>query len=405
MPEHPSTAEHIDTDIAIIGGGVQGAGIAQAAAAAGYRVAIFERTHWAAGTSQRSSKLIHGGLRYLETGQIPLVYHSLQERAHLLRNAPDLVRPVKFHIPIYRHTQRRAWQIRAGLMLYFILSGGGKLARFRKLKRREWAELDGLDTRDLQAVFQYWDGQTDDRKLTEAVIDSARRMGAATYCPANFERATANDQGYSLDLAFNGRPLRCQCRCLVNATGPWVNDIAKRIGGLEGSREVDLVKGSHILVRGRLTQGIYYLESPLDQRAVFAMPWGEHTLVGTTEVLHDRDADSVEASPEEIRYLQDTLRHYFPAASTDVLDAWAGLRVLPRSEAVANERDRDTVLHCEPASKPRMVAVYGGKLTSYRHTADRVLNAIRPTLGPRDKVADTRFVALTPGAEQCPSKP
>ncbi|QQD18531.1 FAD-dependent oxidoreductase [Spongiibacter nanhainus] len=399
MPEHHNTPEHIDTEVAVIGGGVQGAGIAQAAVAAGYKAAIFERQHWAAGTSRRSSKLIHGGLRYLETGQIPLVYHSLQERAHLLRNAPDLVRPVKFHIPIYRHTRRRAWQIRAGLMLYFLLSGGGKLARFRKLKRSEWSTLDGLDTQNLQAVFQYWDGQTDDRKLTEAVIESAQDMGANTYCPANFLRAEKNALGYLLHLEMNGRSVTCQCRCLINATGPWVNDIAKRIDSGSVAREVDLVKGSHILVNGRLTQGVYYLESPIDQRAVFAMPWGEQTLVGTTEILHEQGADSVEASPEEIHYLQETLRHYFPNADTEVLDAWAGLRVLPRSDESANERDRDTVLHCEPASRPSMVAVYGGKLTSYRHTADRVIKAIKPTLGARPKIADTRFVALAPSSE------
>ncbi len=384
----------LETEIAVIGGGVHGTGIAQAAAAAGYKVAIFERERWAAGTSQRSSKLIHGGLRYLETGQIPLVYHSLHERALLLRNAPDLVRPVKFFIPIYKNTTRRPWQIRAGLSLYFLLSGGGKLGRFRKLKRREWPDLDGIRTDELQAVFQYWDGQTDDRLLTEAVIRSAEELGAESHYPVKLLSAEKNDDGYLLKLAGTTGEFECQCRCLVNATGPWINDVAATIDSHVPPRAVDLVRGSHILIDKTLSQGVYYMEAPSDQRAVFAMPWGDKALIGTTEVIHSTPADQVMPSAEEIDYLQNTFRHYFPNDDATVLDAWAGLRVLPKSSAVANKRDRDTFLLCDDTKRPHMIAVYGGKLTSYRHTSASVIDRLRPTLGIRLAQADTRKLPL-----------
>ncbi|GAB3377218.1 FAD-dependent oxidoreductase [Spongiibacter taiwanensis] len=388
--------QHIETEVAVIGGGVQGAGIAQAAAAAGYKVTIFERHHWAAGTSQRSSKLIHGGLRYLETGQIPLVYHSLQERARLLKNAPDLVKPVKFFIPIYKDTSRRPWQIRAGLTLYYLLSGGGQLARFRSVPKSEWDQLDGISTNDLQAVFQYWDGQTNDKLLTEAVIRSAQEMGVTTLASAELMEARKTANGYRLTIRTLDGHIHCDCKCLVNAGGPWVNDIGHRIETDTAPRSIDLVRGSHILVNKTLSQGVYYMESPRDGRAVFAMPWGDKALIGTTEVIHEEGADNVTPSTEEISYLQATFGHFFKNDDATVLEAWAGLRVLPKSSELANKRDRDTFFLCDDPKKASLIAVYGGKLTSYRHTAERVMDYITESLGKRTVVADTRRLPLSP---------
>ncbi|WP_372864540.1 glycerol-3-phosphate dehydrogenase/oxidase [Spongiibacter sp.] len=387
-------SEDIHTEVAIIGGGVQGAGIAQAAAAAGYDSCIFERATWAAGTSQRSSKLIHGGLRYLETAQFSLVYHSLRERAQLLRNAPELVRPVPFYIPIYRDTSRRPWQIRAGLTLYYLLSGGGPLGHFRKLKREEWSKLDGLNTDGLQAVFQYWDGQTDDRLLTEAVVDSAAELGARTHTGWELLAAEKIDDGYRLRFSSPEGERLCYCKTLVNATGPWVNQTAERIENAAATEDIDLVRGSHIVVDKRLGRGVYYMEAPSDRRAVFAMPWGEHTLVGTTEILHRDGPDHIVASDEEVSYLRDTLAHFFPGPQPELLDAWAGLRVLPRSNDIANKRLRDTFLLCDNDASPQMLSVYGGKLTAYRHTAERVVAMLGRRLGARTPQADTRRTPL-----------
>tara|TARA_Y100000052_G_C2951285_1_gene87386 strand:- start:634 stop:1812 length:1179 start_codon:yes stop_codon:yes gene_type:complete len=386
----------IHTEVAIIGGGVQGAGIAQAAAAAGYDSCIFERATWAAGTSQRSSKLIHGGLRYLETAQFSLVFHSLRERAQLLRNAPELVRPVPFYIPIYKNTSRRPWQIRAGLTLYYLLSGGGPLGHFRKLKKEEWHNLDGLDTNGLQAVFQYWDGQTDDRLLTEAVVDSAAQLGAQTFTGWELLKAKKNEDGYSLTFNTADGERRCHCKSLVNATGPWVNQTSQRIENAAMTEEIELVRGSHIVVDKRLGRGVYYMEAPSDRRAVFAMPWGEHTLVGTTEIIHRDGPDNIAPSNDEITYLQDTLSHFFPGEKPALIDAWAGLRVLPRSDDSANKRLRDTFLMCDDENSPKILSVYGGKLTAYRHTAERVLGLLSKRLGPRTPRADTRRTPLAP---------
>lgn len=388
--------QHIETEVAVIGGGVQGAGIAQAAAAAGYKVTIFERHHWAAGTSQRSSKLIHGGLRYLETGQIPLVYHSLRERARLLKNAPELVKPVKFFIPIYKDTSRRPWQIRAGLSLYYILSGGGPLARFRSLPKAEWEQLDGLSTDGLQAVFQYWDGQTNDKLLTEAVIRSAQEMGVTTLASAELMEASKTDDGYLLNIRTLEGKINCRCKCLVNAGGPWINDIAKRIESDTTPKAIDLVRGSHILVNKKLDNGVFYMESPKDGRAVFAMPWGDKALIGTTEVVHQESADAVTPSNEELSYLQETFGHFFKNDDATIVDSWAGLRVLAKSDELANKRDRDTFFLCDDPKQASLIAVYGGKLTSYRHTAERVMDYIIKSLGKRENVADTRTLPLSP---------
>lgn len=388
-------SDPFDTEIAIIGGGIHGAGIAQAAAAAGYRVSLFERDRWAAGTSQRSSKLIHGGLRYLETGQLPLVYHSLQERKFLLRNAPDLVKAVPFYIPVYRDSSRRPWQIFAGLSLYCLLSGGSKLGRFRRLSRQSWSKLPGLKTEGLQAVFQYWDGQTDDRLLTEAVVSTAQSLGAEPLSGWELVSAKRLDDGYQMELRNQaGEQRQGRCRCLINAAGPWINDCAHRIEGAP-QLGIDLVRGSHIVLTPKLSTGILYLESPLDQRPLFVMPWGEHSLVGTTEQLHTTSADQVSASDEEIAYLLQAVEHYFPNTETTLLDAWAGLRVLPKADGSANKRPRDTILLCDDDRAPNVIAVYGGKLTAYRHTAERCIQLASRKLGGREAIADTRKQPLS----------
>ena len=166
-------------DVVIAGGGIHGVGVAQAAACAGYSVLLLEKTALAAGTSSRSSKLVHGGLRYLEGYDFGLVRESLHERAILLKVAPELVQLRPFHIPIYPETSRRPLMLRAGLALYAVLGGFHRGSSFRALQHKEWDHLDGLDTRQLQAVFRYHDAQTNDTDLTRAVMQSATLLGAA----------------------------------------------------------------------------------------------------------------------------------------------------------------------------------------------------------------------------------
>lgn len=382
-------------DIAVIGGGIHGAGVAQAAAAAGHRTLLLERSSWATATSRHSSKLIHGGLRYLESGQIGLVYNSLHERRLLLRNAPELVKAVPFFIPVYAETRRRPWQLRAGLSLYALLSGLTTLGRFRALPRRLWGELDGLRRDDLQRVFQYWDAQTDDAALTRAVVASARRLGAVCLEQCELLGATWREDHFRLtlqdraDAADAGDPWQCAARCVVNAAGPWVNEVAVRCGG--APRPLSWVKGSHIVLPPVELPGIFYLEAPADGRAVFVMPWRGNTLVGTTEV--EVDSPDVAASASEIAYLLATVRHYFPDFPAQVLDAFAGVRVLPADEGRPFNRARESIL----AQSGNLLSIYGGKLTTYRHTAEQIIEQLQKhSLQPRTPRANTRQLRLTP---------
>jgi len=381
-------------DLVVIGGGIQGVGVLQAAAAAGWRAALIEERALASGTSSRSSKLIHGGLRYVESRQFGLVRESLAERRTLLAIAPDLVRLVPFHIPIYRSTRRRPWQIRAGLSLYALLGDLEPSVRFEQLPRRAWEELDGLSTDGLQAVFRYHDGQTDDAALVRAVARSGEALGGRVACPARFVRAQRSESGYEIELLQDGRTLAWRASALVNAGGPWINLVRERIEPPPPGLEFDLVGGTHIELEGRLERGIYYVEAPRDGRAVFCMPWKEHLLVGTTETTYRGDPRVVRPLAEEIGYLQDTLGAYFPHAAGKLLDSWAGLRVLPHGEGAAFHRRRETTLVCDDERQPRAIGIYGGKLTGYRATAAKVVALLARTLPNVQRLADTATLPL-----------
>jgi glycerol-3-phosphate dehydrogenase len=381
-------------DVVVVGGGIHGAGVLQAAAAAGYRALLLEERAPAAGTSSRSSKLVHGGLRYLETFQLGLVRESLAERAVLLSIAPDLVRLVPFHIPVYRDTSRRPWKIRAGLSLYALLGRLAPSARFTSLPRSGWGALDGLSTDGLLAVFRYHDGQTDDAALVRAVLASAESLGARCDSPARFAGATREGEGYEVRWVAGGNVRTCRALALVNAGGPWIEEVRKRIAPVPPGFPVDLVGGAHVEIEGSLASGIYYTEAPSDRRAVFVMPWKGRTLVGTTETPYSGDPDAVRPLPEEIEYLRSTFARYFPARSARVVDAWAGLRVLPRSADSPFVRRRDTTLVADDDRAPRTVAIYGGKLTGYRATALKVMRLLLRTLPPREAIGDTARLTL-----------
>ncbi|MFT7677535.1 MAG: glycerol-3-phosphate dehydrogenase [Planctomycetota bacterium] len=382
------------TDVIVIGAGIQGVGVAQALAAAGRRVILLESHSPAAGTSSRSSKLIHGGLRYLETMQFGLVFESLAERATLLRIAPHLVRLVPFHIPVYRSTSRRPRTIRAGLSLYALLGKLRQDTRFSTIPKQAWPLLDGLRTDGLQAVFRYHDGQTDDAALCRAVLASAKELGAICQLETEMVAARRETDHWVVSYRDGSEVKEHTAKALVNATGPWAHSVLDRIRPTQLGPEIDLVAGTHIELSGCPEQGIYYTENPTDQRAVFSMPWHGHTLVGTTEQPYKGDPRAIAPTPEEIQYLLDTQRHYFPAWDGEVLDSWAGLRVLPRGTGRAFNRTREVTLACDDAAKPSLITLYGGKLTGYRATAEKVERRLRPTLGKLERVADTRTLRL-----------
>lgn len=391
-----ATRDREDLDLIVVGGGIAGVGILQAAAAAGYRALLLEQKHIAFGTSRWSSKLIHGGLRYLESAQFGLVRESLRERATLLEIAPDLVRLVPFYIPIYRDTSRRPWQIRAGLSLYALLGGLQEEARFEKVPKSKWGELDGLKTGGLQAVYRYHDGQTDDAALTRAVLRSAESLGAQAITSAEFRGAVKSGDGWNVSWVTGDVAYERRAHALVNAAGPWVNSVRDGIEPKPPGFEVDFVQGAHIELEGEAATGIFYTEAPRDGRAVFSIPWKGHTMVGTTETLYTGDPAEAHALDEEVEYLLQTYAHYFPGKPQKVIDRWAGLRVLPRREGSAFSRPRDVTLVVDEKREPRLVSVYGGKLTGYRATAEKVMKILIPTLGDRPRLGDTKKLPLTP---------
>jgi len=355
-------------DVIVVGGGILGAGILQAAAARGWSALGLESRAIAALTSSRSSKLIHGGLRYLETGRLSMVYESLRERRILLRIAPGLVRWQAFHIPVTNRMSRGPAKIRAGLSLYSLLDGLRPGGRFRSLPRAEWESLDGLRTDDLRAVFRYRDGATDDAALTRAVVASAESLGAEFLCPAEFLGAELRGGLHHVVYRQGEREERAAAPALVLAAGPFTEAARARCRPVPPPLPLDLVQGTHIEVPGTLARGAYYVESPADRRPVFVMPWRDRTLVGTTETPR-RSPEECGPTKAEIAYLSETLAARFPTRDRTVLATWSGLRVLERAPVDANRRSREAIVDRVHEDGALLLTVAGGKLTGYRAIA------------------------------------
>ena len=391
-------------DVTVIGGGIHGAGIAQAAAAAGYQVLLLEKTDWGSGTSCKSSKLIHGGLRYLQSGQFGLVRESIREREILLKIAPELVQRNNFYIPLYKNSHYKSWQLRIGLSLYALFGGNRRDCRYSCLTDAKRQQLTGLKNSGLEQVFCYPDAQTDDRLLTRAVIESAQGLGAQALAPSSLLSAKHVGGGYLLRHQWQGEEHETLSRIVINAGGPWVNHVNELVTPRPPTIDIDLVQGTHLVMSGQVSNECFYLEAPQDQRAVFVLPWYGNTLLGTTETLFEGNPDVVEPQASEEDYLLTVLKHYFPEFKGDVIDAFAGLRVLPKQSTSAFKRSRETQLICDRAGDAQWISIYGGKLTGYRATAEKVVKLIGKSIGPRKKQADTRTLPLKISTS-CPSQP
>ena len=390
------SGQQVDYDVVIVGAGIHGIGVAQDAAAAGYSVLVLEQyPQLAQGSSSKSSKLIHGGLRYLESAQFHLVYECLRERAILLRNAPHLVELVPFHIPVYTSTRRRPWKIMLGLIIYSLFSG----KRFHRIARNGWQKMDGLVTDNLDAVFSYYDAQTDDARLTRTVAASAQDLGAKLETSAEFEQAKVSGENVTVTYTVEGEQRAVTAGILVNAAGAWVNNVLEKIVDRSGHymkpEPVDLVQGTHIVIEGQLSHP-YYLEAPQDGRAVFVVPCKGKIMVGTTEKHYKGDPGQVAPTPDEIDYLLEIYNHHFAKSLTqkDIAQVFAGIRVLPAGSGKASSKSRDTHLLIDNKEKPRLVSIFGGKLTSYRSTSEKVLGLARKSLPMQAPVTSTRRLKL-----------
>jgi glycerol-3-phosphate dehydrogenase len=250
----------------------------------------------------------------------------------------------------------------------------------------------------LQAVFCYHDAQTDDQALTGAVVRSAQALGARFICPAQFTGAALFEDGADVRFSIAAREQQCRARVLINAAGPWADTLAHGITPAIPVPSLERVQGAHIVLPGALERGIYYVESPRDGRALFVMPWRGQLMIGTTETRFRGDPADVAPSHAEIHYLLGVLKHYFPryraASPDDIASSFAGLRVLPGGAGHAFHRSRETLLVPDRARRPRVLSIYGGKLTTYRAVSQRALQRLAASLPRRRALAATDRLPL-----------
>ena len=394
-------------DLVVIGGGITGAGIARDAALRGLRVCLFEKTDFGAGTSSKSSKLIHGGLRYLEHGELRLVFESVSERRVQTRVAPHLVRPLPFLVPIYKGVRPGFEIMNVGLWLYDSLALF-RSPRLHKAYRGVKAALElepQLRPDGLRGVLEYYDCATDDARLVLENALDAIALGAEchTYTEVlRFERA-ANRRitGVAVRDRLTGTQWSVEARAVVLAAGAWTDEMVRRFELTDGTGArmtrplLRRTKGVHIVLpRERLPLArAITLISPVDGRVMFAIPWRERTVLGTTDTDYDGTADDVAADASDVRYLVDSGNGYFPGANLaadDVIATWAGLRPLiaapPKRDDVIDESSvsREHEVFTRPDG---LVIIAGGKLTTYRRmareTVGKTLELLRELDGER----------------------
>jgi glycerol-3-phosphate dehydrogenase len=375
-------------DLCIIGGGITGAGSALDAASRGWRVALIDQGDFAAGTSSASSKLVHGGLRYLEYGHLFLVYEALHERGLLLRNAAHLVRPLPFILPFYAGQRVPAWKWRLGLTLYDLLAGRANIARSRRLSRQHLqASQPGLRSENLLGGAVYHDALMDDARLCLAVLQTASRHGAvlANYVAAiGFEKKDGVIAGVRARDQVAGAELLIRSRAVLNAAGPWADAVCQLAGHAGGPRLLP-TKGVHLIAPERGHRQAFTLLHPRDGRVFFVIPWLGKTLIGTTDTFPDAGPDALQVQPQEIAYLLEGYNQHFDPqlGRADVMGSFAGLRPLLRSQPGApSSLSREFRLVSAPSG---LMTALGGKYTTFRHMAETIVDQIGRRLGKTNR--------------------
>ncbi len=390
-------------DVLVIGGGITGAGIARDAARRGLDVALVERDDFASGTSSRSSRLVHGGVRYLEYGHLRLVFESCHERRVLLRIAPHLVRPLAFTWPVYEGARIPRWKLRAGLLLYDLLALFRNVAPHRGLTAEGIAhEEPMLACEGLRGGARYFDAATDDARLTLATMLDAAVSGATVLNHAEvtaLREADGRVCGVTVRDRLGGRTLDINASCVVNATGPWT-DVVRRMEDPAAPPAILGSKGVHIAVpasrvgnRGAVT----LLAS--DGRVMFVLPAGLCTIIGTTETETHEAPDHVRAARADVDYLIASANRAFPAAaltSDDVIAAWAGIRPLA-AKAHAGDASSASREHLIETGRSGVITVTGGKLTTFRVIARDVVDAAFRALGRQLPRGGTDRIPLAGG--------
>ncbi len=394
-------------DLIVIGAGINGAGVARDAAARGLRVALVEKEDIGSGTSSWSGRLIHGGLRYLEQGDIALVRESLRERERLFRLAPHLVKPVPLMIPFYSHNQRSKWTIRAGMIAYDVLSFDKSTVTHKVLSRK--ATLDRfpeMDPDGLKGCAIFMDGQVvwSERLCVEVAL-AAHADGAHIYTHSRVDGFVMDGdrvRGVRFTDALTGERQTLSARIVVNAAGPWVDAVLEgQVAG--GRRHIGGAKGSHLIVDpfpGAPTDVVYY-ESRKDGRLVLIIPWGARYLIGTTDKKFDDDPDTAKADETEVEYLLGEVNSLVPSAKLtedDILYTYSGVRPLPFVPEKSEWKvPRSHVIHDHAPACKGLLSLIGGKLTTYRSSSEEIVDEVYKQLGrkaPRCTTTRTVF----PGA-------
>jgi glycerol-3-phosphate dehydrogenase len=372
-------------DVIVIGAGINGAGIARDAAMRGLKVLLIDKGEPGEGTTVASTRLIHGGLRYLEHFEFGLVRESLRERETLLRIAPDLVKPLAITIPIYKQSKRGRLMIRAGMILYDLLSWGKSLPSHRMLSRAETLnQLPGLNPDGLVGSARYYDAQVEfPERLVMANVLSAREFGVEVLTHTRVTNLTVKD-----DKVFGvefGRKQFADGAVVINAAGPWIDLVLERVP-VKSPKLIGGTKGSHIVVAPfpAAPENAIYLEARSDARPIFVIPWNKLYLIGTTDVRFEGDPDEVRCEPWEIEYLLSETNLALPAAHLtheSILDTYSGVRPLP----VTSEKDEQSITRKhfirEHPALPNLLSIVGGKLTTYRSLAEECVDLIFQKLG------------------------
>jgi glycerol-3-phosphate dehydrogenase len=406
----PPEIEEREFDAVIIGAGINGAGIARDAALRGLKVLLLDQGDISSGTTSWSTRLIHGGLRYLEHGEIGLVRESLRERERLLGNAPHLVRPLPMLIPIYPHRARRGfWAIRAGMIAYDLLSLDKSLARHRMLSRAEALNrAPSLNPEGLHGAALYYDAQVEyaERLVLENVLD-ARAHGSLVLTYARVERLITGDgkvRGVEFtDLLGNDRLYRVSVPLVVNVAGPWVDRVLRAGLLRQPQRLIGGTKGSHLVVspfRGAPADALY-VEALEDHRPFFIIPWNNLYLIGTTDLRYEGDPGAAEAEDKEIAYLLCETNRAIPAASLkldDVLYTYSGVRPLPFvQEGEESGITRRHFIHDHAPEATGLFSIVGGKLTTYRSLSEEAVDLLFTKLKRQSPACATKRRPL-PGA-------
>ncbi|MYN47533.1 glycerol-3-phosphate dehydrogenase [Pseudoduganella sp. FT93W] len=374
----------LDCDLLIVGGGINGVGIARDAAGRGLSVVLCEKDDLAAHTSSASSKLIHGGLRYLEYYEFNLVRKALIEREVLLRAAPHIMRPLRFVMP-HAAGLRPSWMIRAGLKLYDLLAKRELLPPSSAINLRCHPAGQPLKP-EFRCGYIYSDGWVDDARLVVLNAMDAEEKGAIILTQTLCSRLQRQAGGWQADLHKQGcGDVRVNARYVVNAAGPWTAQVLHAAVPKEGGGHLRLIKGSHIIVRRIFEHEHAYIFQHRDGRIVFAIPYErEFTLIGTTDLDYQGDANQVAISEEEIRYLCQLASEYFvrPVQPADVVSTYSGVRPLVEDGADAKAVTRDYRLEVDQDGPP-LLSVFGGKITTYRKLAEDAVDQVARALGNR----------------------